>query len=267
MLGYIFSVEILPIASYLNKNAVTGLTERAPSSSLEQNNRIISENKLDLTKIEGLPSLLKTIQDLLGTTLGSVGLAVFVFVSLLSKIPQSTLLQSYIARKHARIKWLSEHSTPDEQYCRGVVNDVKSAMIFEQATGIYAEGVWRKALVDLQDETKMSWDTIKKARRFMELAPDNSIVIRQLSLFDKIDSWFNAAMTWLFIAMATILLISAFVLKPSIETIATAIAVSVLLFACAVGAALQNAPRHAAATIGRKRNSVDMQAAEVQRNR
>lgn len=97
--------------------------------------------------------------------------------------------------------------------------------------------------------------------------PDNSVVIRKFSLFDKIDSWFNAAMTWLFIAKATILLISAFVLKPSIETIETAIAVSVLLFACAVRAALQNAPRHAAATIGRKRNSVDMRAAEVQHNR
>lgn len=131
-------------------------------------------------------------------------------------------------------------------------------MIFEQATGIYAEKIWRKALVDLQGETKMSWDTIKKARRFMKLNSDDSIVIRKLTLCDKIDSWFNAAMTWLFIAMATILLISAFVLEPTIETIATAIVISFLLFACAVGAALQNAPKYAAAAIGRKLNSVDV---------
>lgn len=59
-------------------------------------------------------------------------------------------------------------------------------------------------------------------------------------------------MTSVSVAMATFLIIVVFAMKPSTRTISSGIAISVLLFACAVGAALQNAPRHAAAAIVKK---------------
>lgn len=205
-------------------------------------------------KIEGLPSIVETVLGLLSTATGSIGLAIFIFIYLLSRVPQSTLAQSFFSRKKSRISWLKDLSLSDDQRCRSVVEDIRNAMIFEQATGIYAENIWRKGLFDLHDRAQVSWTTMRRARKFMEIRSDGSIYIRLFTISDQIEAWFNATVTWVFIAMATIVLISVLVLNPTILTISTGMPLSVFLYACAVGAAFQNAPKHAANIINEKLN-------------
>lgn len=213
--------------------------------------------KLELIKVEGLPAIVETIRNLLSTPVGSVVLAIFVFSYLVIKVPQVPLIQSLIGRKASRLMWLKEHSisTSEEVYCKSVVEDIRDAMIFEKATGIYAEKNWRKGLVELHDQAGVSWTTMKRARKFMRIESDGTVFIRVFKLGDQIEAWFNAVMTWVFIAMATVVLITAPLFKPTVLSLLSAIPLCILLFGCAVGAAFQNAPKHAATTIRDKLSS------------
>ena len=153
--------------------------------------------------------------------------------------------------------WLKEHSTStsEEVYCKSVVEDIRDAMIFEKATGIYAEKNWRKGLVELHDQTGVSWTTMKRARKFMNMESDGTVFIRVFKLGDQIEAWFNAVMTLVFVAMSTLVLITILLLEPTASGMLTAIPLSMLLFGCAAVLAFQNSPKHAATAIREKLRS------------
>jgi hypothetical protein len=198
--------------------------------------------------------MVETIRTLIGTPLGSSILAIVLFAYLLVKIPQLPLLQSILGRKESRLKWLNDNLTsmPDEAFCKSVLEDIRDAMIFEKATGMYAEKTWRKGLVDLHDRADVSWLTMRRARKFMDIEPDGTVFIRDFTWSDKFEAGFNTAMTWAFMSMATIVLITVLVVRPSLSFALTAIPLSLLLLGCAIGIAFQNASKHAADEINRK---------------
>lgn len=209
---------------------------------------------LDLIKIDGLPVVVTTIRELLATAIGTAVFAVFVFSYLAIKIPQIPLFQWLIGLKASRLKWLTEHTAciSDDVFCKAVIEDIRDAMIFEKATGIYAEKNWRKALVELHDLTGVSWVIIRRARKFMSLGADGKINIRALTYGDRIEAWFNAAMAWLFLGMATLTFISILLIEPRLPVVLTGVLLLIVLFGCAFGAAIQNLPKHAVIMISEK---------------
>lgn len=209
---------------------------------------------LELIKIDGLPAFTTTVRELLGTTVGTLVFAAFLFSYLVIKVPQIPLFQWLIGLKASRLKWLTDHSTcmTDEVFCKAVVEDIRDAMIFEKATGIYAEKNWRKGLVELHDQTGVSWLTMKRARKFMSLELNGKVSLRGLTVGDRVEAWLNAAMAWVFLAMATLTFITLILIAPKLSIILTGIFLIIILFGCAIGAAVQNSPKYALTLINKK---------------
>ncbi|QBE66347.1 hypothetical protein [Pseudoduganella lutea] len=209
---------------------------------------------MDALKIDSLPAIVEILKELLSTTIGSTVLAIFLFIYLLIKVPQLPLLRSLLSRKESRLKWLNDYSTTsrDEEFCKNVVEDIRDALIFEKATGIYAERAWRKGLVELHDRTGVSWVTMRRARKYMDIAIDGTVFIRQFKLGDRVEARFNTVMMWLFLAIATLLFITIMLFEPSVSLGAAGLLVTFLLVGFAMGAAHQNWPMHAANAINDK---------------
>ena len=203
---------------------------------------------MELIKIDGLPAIAETIQKLLSTTPGTISLIVFLVLLLIIKIPQIPLIQSFNERKVKRLKLLQDHaaSSTDELFCKSVVEDIRNAIIFEQATRIYAEKNWRKGLAELHDKTNVSWVVMKRAHRFMDIRLDGTIFIREFTWTDRFDSLFNSIMTWIFLILAAVVFIVGFIFKPSPLSIIYAMLLGFLLFGFAITAAFQNLPKSSA---------------------
>jgi hypothetical protein len=203
---------------------------------------------MDLIKIDGLPAIAETIEKLLSTTTGTISLIVFLFLFLIIKLPQIPLIQSFNERKSKRLKLLQDHasSSTDELFCKSIVEDIRNAIIFEQATRIYAEKNWRKGLAELHGKTGVSWVVMKRAHRFMEIRLDGTVYVRDFTWTDKFDYVFNLIMTWTFLVLAAVVFIVGFIYKPSPLSIFYSAILGVILFGFAITAAFQNVPRSSA---------------------
>jgi hypothetical protein len=209
---------------------------------------------VELIKIDGLPAVAEVIQQLLSTTVGTISFIVFVLLLLVIKIPQIPLFQSFYDRKLKRLRLLEEHyaSCTDDLFCKTVVEDIRNAIVFEHATRIYAEKNWRKGLVELHDQTNVSWVIMKRARRFMKIGSDGSIFIRDFTLADKFDDLFNSIMTWVFLTIGVIVFVVGFIFNPTPLSIFYAMLVATLLFGLAVIAAFQNLPKSSASILKKR---------------
>ncbi len=209
---------------------------------------------MQIVRIADLPATLQTIRELVLTPLGTWLLALVVFGFLVVKAPQVPVVQWLIRFKLTRLDWLKEHAanTTDDIFCKEVVGDIRDAMIFERATGIYAERNWRQGLVELHNMTGVSWITIRRARRYMRMELDNKIHIRPLKFIDHLGAWLNATMAWILMGFATFLFISLVVLTFSLAQIMTGILMIALMLSCAYGSAIQNAPKHAVTLIHKR---------------
>lgn len=218
--------------------------------------------QLELFKITGLPVIAETISKLISTIPGMITLSVFALFVLLVKVPQVPLIRSFSQRKITRLKMLQEHlsTSTDELFCKSVVEDVRNAIIFEQATKIYAENTWRQGLVDLHDKARVSWVTMKRAHRFMDIALDGTVFLKDFTLANKADRIFNFLMTWIFLLLAAIVIIAGFVFSPSWASTSQAMLLGLFFFCVAVMAAFQNLPADAATQIKKRLEQYTPQA-------
>lgn len=169
---------------------------------------LIGKNLLEL-KFETLPNVVEIMLKLFSTTTGMITFAIFVLVFLPVKVPQLPLVQWFNERRSKRLKFFQENLSliTDKKFCKTVVEDVRNAIIFQHATKIYAEQSWRKGLVELHDKTGVSWITIKRAHRLMDISLDGIVLIKHFTLFDKFDRIFNTSMAILFLLSAFSLII------------------------------------------------------------
>ncbi|GGY48976.1 hypothetical protein [Pseudoduganella albidiflava] len=212
---------------------------------------------MELVKLEDLPSLLEVIRTMLSTALGSLVLGIVIFIYLVIKVPQVPLVQTLIGRKESRLKYLTESiaCAADEPFCRTVVQDIRDAMIFEKATGIYAESKWRRGLVEMRDVTGVSWIIMRRARQYMDMNANGVLYIREFSLADRFEYRFNIMVMWIFLCSAVVSFLGALLLKLGLEITVASILVAILLVGSAMWAATQNWPQEAASNIRDRLNA------------
>lgn len=143
----------------------------------------------------------------------------------------------------------------DEKFCKTVVEDVRNAIIFEYATKIYAERRWRKGLVELHDNTGVSWSTVKRAHRFMDIRLDGTIFIKEFTAFDKFDKLFNNLMI-VFFLLAVFVLIIGFIYNPNILSILQVLVFCIFSCGIATFSAFQKIPIYAAVLLKNKLNLI-----------
>lgn len=90
---------------------------------------------------------------------------------------------------------------------------------------------------------------MKRAHRFMDIALDGTVFLKDFTLADKADRIFNFLMTWIFLILAAIVIIAGFVFSPNWASISQAILLGLFFFCVAVLAAFQNLPADAATRI------------------
>lgn len=198
--------------------------------------------------VENSPTLISAVRELSATTLGAICLLGIAVAVAIYKCTQHPLFVSFLGRRDARAKHFEAYlmSSASDKSCKAVVADVRDAMIFQDATGIYAEAKWRKGLVKLREAKSASWLDMKLAKKYMELKANDTIVIRDFTKGDRAGYWWNVAMMVIFVIWALIVFIAALVSKPSLENVLLAIALSIALVVCAAGIIMQNQPLSAA---------------------
>jgi hypothetical protein len=211
---------------------------------------------VDLIKFETLPNVIEIILKLFGTTIGMFTFAVFALVFILVKVPQLPLVQWFNERKSKRLKFFQDHFSliTDDKFCKTVVEDVRNAIVFEHATKIYAERNWRKSLVELHDNTGVSWIVIKRAHRLMDIRLDGTVFIKDFTLFDKFDRIFNIFMA-IFFSSSVFFLIIGLIYNPGFLSNLQALAFCLFSFSIATFSVFQNVPYYAAT---RLRNKLDL---------
>lgn len=116
-----------------------------------------------------------------------------------------------------------------------VMHDIRDAMYFKGATGIYAEGKLRNRLMALHKSTSLnvSWRTIKRAMDFLEPDAFSSMKVKEFGWFDHIVFVINMialAFTAIGFSM-TMILISASMYSSRSELLETAAGLFMFLIA------------------------------------
>jgi hypothetical protein len=129
---------------------------------------------------------------------------------------------------------------------------MRNAAVFQAATGIYAEGKWRKGLVKLHDKhPDTTWLLMRRAYRYMDMKPDGTVFVRDFNLWDKLERGFNIFMMLMFLSIGAGLIIAALVLKGSAAEVFASTIGGIFSFALAMWSLAQNLPMTAARKVGR----------------
>jgi len=200
--------------------------------------------------IENVPALITAAKDLWSTPAGAGVVILIVFIGLFYKIAQHPLFQSLMSQREARLKKLDaylESASPNKS-CMAVAADIRDALVFQAATGIYAEEKQRKGLVRLRDNAGASWLDMKRAQRFIDYST-SPLSMKKLKVLDHVGYWWNVAMMWSFVVMAAVVLVAAFMYEPSISMIIGAVLLAAVLIFFAAWSIMQNLPMNAAKRI------------------
>lgn len=200
-----------------------------------------------LKSVQTLPQLVMAFEALAATTVGAMVLAIFLFIYLLTKVPQLALVQSMQKKKAERRTLLEEYlANPSrDPSCEAVVKDQRDGQIFEIATGINAEKKWRDGLVDLHNRSNVTWLEMRRAWRYMDFEGANVLQIRKFTGWVRAEKYYNYFMALGFVMMGTFTFILAAIQPPSSSAL-LAFLLSAALFAMAIWAVTQNLPMAAA---------------------
>ncbi|HEY8097648.1 MAG TPA: hypothetical protein VIE65_16385, partial [Methylobacter sp.] len=93
------------------------------------------------------------------------------------------------------------------------VRDLRDAHYFNVATGIYAENRTRSAFIKLHQASShcITWKHIERARPYIDIAADETITIRDLTFFEKLDYWYNQFVAYGSLLFSVVLFIAKFV--------------------------------------------------------
>ncbi|PVZ63446.1 hypothetical protein [Pelagibaculum spongiae] len=204
--------------------------------------------------LNSIPKFLEAFQGILENPSAWVVLVGFLFWSLLKK-DSSHLFDLVERKKKNRLKDIENYISNAECACNDslpVIKDLRDAYYFESATGIYAEKLERKKLINLYNSTsiEINWITIKRATPYFETSSSDDIQIKEFTKIDKLSYWYNCFSGILLFISAALLLLSFLFSddKNLVKTAAFSISfIFIILFALFLTA--QNWPANAAKKI------------------
>jgi hypothetical protein len=202
---------------------------------------------------ETIPTVIATVRELLGTTAGTIALGVAVFFVIIFKLLHSPMFQAYVGRKATREKALEGYlaSGSQDATTKSVVADLRNALMFQTATGIYAEEKWRKGLVKLHDNAGVNWLLMSRAFTYMDIKPDGTVYVKKFGAFDYLELVFNILVALASLASGAFLVIVALKYAENPEALFAFFICGVFLFITAMWFMTQTLPMAAAAKIRR----------------
>jgi hypothetical protein len=145
--------------------------------------------------IQALPNFAEAITSLVKTP-GGIVLALLLFLWLVVNSDYSRMLEMLEYKKRRRLEQINEYvASPDlaDPETITAVKDLRDTHYFKVATGIYAEGVTRSGLIKAHQilSHSVTWTHIRRAHPYIYVAADQSITIRELTIFEKFGYWYN----------------------------------------------------------------------------
>jgi hypothetical protein len=140
---------------------------------------------------------------------------------LLNLINRGFFLQVFDILEHKERKrleqineYVSSHDAADPETIK-VVRDLRDAHYFNVATGIYAENRTRSAFIKMHHASShcIAWKHIERARPYIEIAADETITIRDLTLFEELGYWYNQFVAYGSLVLSVVPFLIIFVLS------------------------------------------------------
>ncbi|MGZ5026072.1 MAG: hypothetical protein ACXWAT_01975 [Methylobacter sp.] len=166
---------------------------------------LIKANILDITfevnnakeVVQDILSWLSTFANATVVTVVLVLLFLAFLLNLINKGFFSHMLNILEHKERKRLEQINQYLSSDcaaDPETIKAVRDLRDAHYFSVATGIYAENITRKAFIKLHQMSshRIAWKHIDRARLFIEIAPDETITVRDLNRWDKISYWLNS---------------------------------------------------------------------------
>jgi hypothetical protein len=208
----------------------------------------------DMTEaVQNLPSLISAIETFI-TTPEITKLIIMVVLPwlLVNRGGFSRAFDMIERRERRRLEqineYISSHDSADPEMIKAV-RDLRDAHYFNIATGIYAENRTRSAFIKIHQSSShcIAWKHIQRARPYIEIAADETVTIRDLTLFEHLSYWYNQCVAYASLFLALALFFFRFGLSPNknISLFLSTFGVSFLLAAFALFVFIQNMPVHA----------------------
>ncbi|WP_146145229.1 hypothetical protein [Photobacterium kishitanii] len=176
----------------------------------------MSENnpvKVMTDTIMSIPSLQEALKPVMSDPVNFIIFIVIFLFLILNYIVKNNFLLTYWERredkKQEKIdRYLSNNSDIDEM-CAEIVREQRDAIIFKSVTGIYAEKVFRCALIDLRKKMPydVTWRMIRKSLSRFSLNDDKKIIVKPITKIETVTMYYNYIMGLLLLAIAVIYMI------------------------------------------------------------
>jgi energy-converting hydrogenase Eha subunit C len=177
----------------------------------------VSENnpvKVMTDTIMSIPSLQEAFKQVMSDPVNFIIFIVIFLFLILNNIVKNNFLLTYWERredkKQEKIdRYLSNNSDIDEM-CAEIVREQRDAIIFKSVTGIYAEKVFRCALIDLRKKMPydVTWRMIRKSLSRFILIDDefnNKVVsVKPVTKMEKLTIVYNYTMAFLLLVIAVV---------------------------------------------------------------
>lgn len=145
--------------------------------------------------IRALSSVVEAALSQLATPFGVIALLLFI-LWLLVNFDYSRMFVVLEHKQRRRLEQINEYvSLPDlnDSTTIKAVSDQRDTHYFTVATGIYAEGHTRNALVEMHQAIShlVTWTHIRRAFEYIKVAADQTITIRDLTKFEQFGYRYN----------------------------------------------------------------------------
>lgn len=145
--------------------------------------------------IQALSSVAEAVLSQIATPFGVIALLLF-FLWLLVSFDYSRMFGVLEHKQRRRLEQINEYvSSPDlaDPTIIKAIKDQRDTHYFKVATGIYAEGRIRNALVEAHQALSHSvtWTHFRRAFQYIEVAADQTITIRDLTKFEQFGYRYN----------------------------------------------------------------------------
>lgn len=163
--------------------------------------------------IQSLPSLINAIGSLFSTPWGG-GLLLAIFLWIILNQNSSRVFAWVAGKKQKRLEalnsYLADSGSADLDALQAV-KDQRDSYYFKVATGIYAEGTYRTALIKLHHASShtLTWTHIRRAQEYLRVSSAGEVSVHPLSKFDWFAYWYNqlVAYSCLFVSVGLLTLV------------------------------------------------------------
>jgi hypothetical protein len=167
------------------------------------------------SQVEDLTELIKNAQSLLNAvgTISPLGWVIFMaFLFWLFMNKNAIHLFDLIKQKgDRRLKQLDSYLlTPDfcDKNTANAILDIRNALYFKSATGIYAESRTRDAYIRLHEATShlITWKHIRRAQLYLEVDANGKTTVKEMDLLDRISYRYNQFLGYIILAISIFLI-------------------------------------------------------------